>query len=269
MNSSAYHSQLLPIMQGIKVLSISKTNILNTQIMFPEQKYQNKIANFLSLIDERIEKQRQLVESLKKYKRGLLFSIINNLSEIEERPIGDYFYVQGGYAFKSELFQQSGIPIVRIANINDNNIDLKDLIYYDSLIKIEEKFIIKNGDILIAMSGATTGKIGKYKNTDIAYLNQRVGKFILKNNNANTDYLYQILDSEYFTKGLANLLVAGAQPNISPTDIESIVLPFPDLEYQNKISALLSKIDNFILEQNNILENISIIKRGLLQQMFI
>ena len=254
---------------GSTFLEVSNSEVKKIKCYIPKKNEQQKIADFLSLIDQRIEKQRQLVESLKKYKRGLLFSIINNLSRMEERPIGDYFYVQGGYAFKSELFQQSGIPIVRIANINDNNIDLKDLIYYDSLIKIEEKFIIKNGDILIAMSGATTGKIGKYKNTDIAYLNQRVGKFILKNNNANTDYLYQILDSEYFTKGLANLLVAGAQPNISPTDIESIVLPFPDLEYQNKISALLSKIDNFIFEQNNILENISIIKRGLLQQMFI
>ena len=230
---------------------------------------QQKIADFLSLVDKRIEKQRQLVENLKKYKRGLLVNIIDNLSEIKEMSIGASFYVQGGYAFKGELFQKAGIPIVRISNINDNNVDLTDLIFYDSNIYIDSKFIIKNGDILIAMSGATTGKIGKYNNKEIAYLNQRVGKFTQKNNDADMGYLYQLLSSEYFTKGLKNLLVAGAQPNISPSDIESIILPFPDLKYQEKISNLLSRIDILINKENEIFTKILSIKQGLLQHMFI
>ena len=269
LNSSAYHNQLLSIMQGIKVLSISKSNIGNTQIMFPKEEYQQKIADFLSLVDKRINKQRQLVENLKKYKRGLLVNIIDNLSEIKEKSIGASFSVQGGYAFKGELFQKTGIPIIRISNINDNNVDLTDLIFYDSNIHIDLKFIIKNGDILIAMSGATTGKIGKYNNEKIAYLNQRVGKFTQKNNDADMGYLYQLLSSEYFTKGLKNLLVAGAQPNISPSDIESIILPFPDLKYQEKISNLFSKIDVLINKQNAIFIKLLSIKQGLLQQMFI
>ena len=117
LNSSAYHNQLLSIMQGIKVLSISKSNIGNTQIMFPKEEYQQKIADFLSLIDKRIDKQRQLVENLKKYKRGLLSAIFerkirfkddngNDYPEWKEYKIKDVFTVTRGYVLATSEIQE-------------------------------------------------------------------------------------------------------------------------------------------------------------------
>lgn len=70
LNSKSFHEQLYPFMQGIKVTSISKTNIGKTQISYPESIEQTKIANLLNLVSERIEKQRQLIEALKSYKSG-------------------------------------------------------------------------------------------------------------------------------------------------------------------------------------------------------
>ncbi len=65
MNSLHYHKQLVTLMQGIKVLSISKSNIANTIIRYPSINEQAKISSFISLLDKRISKQRELVESLK------------------------------------------------------------------------------------------------------------------------------------------------------------------------------------------------------------
>jgi type I restriction enzyme S subunit len=76
-NSSFYHKQLLTLMQGIKVLSISKSNIANTAIRFPSIEEQSKVSSFFYLLDERISKQRELVENLKSYKRGALSAIFN------------------------------------------------------------------------------------------------------------------------------------------------------------------------------------------------
>ena len=72
LNTPAYHRLLLPLMQGIKVLSLSKSQIAKTKVCVPRsESEQAKIASFLSLIDCRITAQRRLVELLKKQKRGL------------------------------------------------------------------------------------------------------------------------------------------------------------------------------------------------------
>lgn len=72
LNSTAYHHRLLPLMQGIKVFSLSKSQISKTEIYIPcDEAEQRQIADFLSLIDSRIAAQRKLVALLKKQKRGL------------------------------------------------------------------------------------------------------------------------------------------------------------------------------------------------------
>lgn len=66
-NSTPFHTQLLPYMQGIKVTSISKGNVGKTHITFPTLDEQQKITGMLNLLSSRIEKQKQLVEALKSY----------------------------------------------------------------------------------------------------------------------------------------------------------------------------------------------------------
>ena len=67
-----------------------------------------------------------------------------------------------GYYFKSEIFKDDGLPIIRIKNIKDETINFNDLIYFNkSDVKDDiDRYLIQRNDLLIAMSGATTGKIG-------------------------------------------------------------------------------------------------------------
>jgi len=80
-NSNAYHSQLYPYMQGIKVTSISKANIGKTLIHFPSRSEQKKIVELFNLIEKKILIQKKLVKALKLYKRGLLLKLFPQKGE--------------------------------------------------------------------------------------------------------------------------------------------------------------------------------------------
>jgi len=95
--------------------------------------------------------------------------------------LGEVCKFENGYAFSSEKYKIEGIPLIRISNIKDSCIDLSDCIYIEKDNQIDNRFIVQNGDLLIAMSGATTGKMGVYTLSDIAYLNQRVGNVRILN----------------------------------------------------------------------------------------
>ncbi len=165
-----------------------------------------------------------------------------NGENVEWKKLGEVCELQNGFAFKSSLFREAGLPIVRITNINGRNIDLQDVKYfYSDDYKLVNflNYTINKGDILIAMSGATTGKIGYYNIDTKAYLNQRVGKFIPDDKFLNNRFLYHFLltKSEY----LYNLAGGGAQPNLSSKFINKLLIPLPPLSVQHRIVEILDK----------------------------
>ena len=162
--------------------------------------------------------------------------------------LGQVVKIQGGYSFQSSAFTNRGIPIIRISNIDNDQIDLKNsVVFYEEIRNLDENFIAKDGDLLIAMSGATTGKAGVYKNTNLAYINQRVGKFVVtKSDKVIYKYLSYWVSSNHFTKQLSKYLASGAQPNISPKNIEDMDIVLPDTKTQEKIIRTLDAISNNI-----------------------
>ena len=272
-----------------KLLSLSSTSAntninqesLNTvKVSYPSTEEQQKIATFLSSVDTKIEQLNRKKALLSQYKKGMLQKLFSQeirfkdergkeYSEWEEVCMGDICRVQGGYAFKSINFLKQGIPIIRISNIsNDNNfVNEEDLVFYKKLDN-QQQFTIKSGDLLIAMSGATTGKSSIYNLPYDAYLNQRVGLFRAKKM-LNYDFLTQFVFSNLFVKQLKSVLVAGAQPNISSKDIEKLLISLPRFQEQQKIAAFLSAIDRKIELVSEQLKQAQTFKKGLFQQMFI
>jgi type I restriction enzyme ecoAI specificity protein len=156
---------------------------------------------------------------------------------------------ESGYAFSSDEYKQNGVPLVRISNITNNgNIDLSSCVYIQNY--NNSKFIIHKGDLLIAMSGATTGKMGVYKYKADALLNQRVGN--LKCTEA---WLQQYRN--YFmlakSKYILNIAYGGAQPNISAKAILSIKIDLPPINEQHRIVA---KIEELFTQLDNITSSI-------------
>ena len=152
--------------------------------------------------------------------------------------LGNVCDLQNGFAFKSSLFREEGLPILRISNIQNEEVSLEGLAYFveeDYDISFERYKVLPN-DLLIAMSGATTGKLGFNQSGKTLYLNQRVGKFEPKEE-LDKKFLYYVLS----TKVEENLNVSkgAAQPNLSTKQIKDIEIPLPPLAEQQRIVAKL------------------------------
>ena len=154
---------------------------------------------------------------------------------------------RSGFAFKSNKFTKMGEPIIRISDIQNEEIDDSNLVYFDPKSYTEDlsKYLIYPDDILIAMSGGTTGKLGINTSKRTFYLNQRVGVFRENKKYLNHRYLYYFLH----TKSEESLRIAAgaAQPNLSTAQIKSFIIPVPPLSQQQSIvdylDSAFAKID--------------------------
>lgn len=180
--------------------------------------------------------------------------------------MSNFIEIRNGYAFKSsELTENDEIPVIKISNIGNEKT-------FSFTRETEDKlsFILYPSDIVIALSGATAGKISQVTDKYSKYYqNQRVGYFKPINDELDYGYLNAFLHSSKFKSQLQKTLVAGAQPNISPKDIEKIKIPFLAYSQQHLIGKIYSGLS--ILQKLN-LNSISLmneIKKVLLNTMFI
>ena len=152
--------------------------------------------------------------------------------------LADVCYVESGYAFSSDDYSRSGTPLVRISNIIDSQISLESCVYINS--ECDKRFHVKKGDLLIAMSGATTGKMGVYDSNETAFLNQRVGNIKVINENVLlNDYRNIFMYSQI--GNILELAYGGAQPNISANIICSLPIPIPSIKEQKRIIMAVGK----------------------------
>lgn len=182
----------------------------------------------------------------------------------EVKTLGEVGYLQNGFAYNSRTFGDMGYTVIRISDIKDGKIVLDDAI--KSITKAPDAFIVKKGDFLIAMSGATTGKIGLYFNEFPSYINQRVGNIICVE--ADSGFVRYSFNSICFAEYLKTIITAGAQPNISKKQIEEFAFATPPtLAEQEKIANALSKIDQLINDLGALIEKKKAIKQGTMQDL--
>lgn len=181
-----------------------------------------------------------------------LFPSAMQESELGEIPIGwsckaisQIVMVKSGYAFKSKDFTNSGFPVIKIKNIiGDGTVDVDDCQYITSETALGlDRFLIKNGDILLAMTGATVGKVGVFVNNGLpAYLNQRVAKFECRKELNCNWFVYNIVSRSDFTSQVLSTAQGSAQPNISAKEIENMLRVFPlnslIIAYEDCVSKL-------------------------------
>lgn len=167
------------------------------------------------------------------------------------KTIGDYCLSTGGFAFKSSWWTESGDPVIKIRNIQENNVlNLKDLERVNlTSRKIDAKFQAKPGNIVIAMTGATVGKyaIIPYNDKKL-YVNQRVGYFNLgKDPFKKLPFLINSFHQPYFRNTIFSLAKGAAQPNISNDQINTITLVTPNNELIKNFNIAMKPIYHKIL----------------------
>lgn len=192
------------------------------------------------------------------------------VSEWRRDKLGNYLKLKGGYAFKSTDFKESGdVPVLRISNIKSNGtISLEDAVYVESKIAEENhSYLLRSGNIVIAMSGATTGKTAVVKEVNTpCLLNQRVGLFqIHDHDKLCEEFLRYVVQSDSFKNSIGINAIGGAQPNIRGKQIEEIECAIPPLKEQLKIADILTSVDSAIEKTEAIIEQTEKVKKGLMQ----
>jgi type I restriction enzyme S subunit len=172
-----------------------------------------------------------------------------------EITLQDIAEINSGFAFKSvEMAKEPGIPLIKIKNINNRSVSKNcDSFLSESFkLPIHQKFILKQGDILIAMTGqGSVGRIGKMHYVDKTYLiNQRVGIVRIKEHLADKEFVFQLIANKENEKKYFNLAMGAGQPNLSPKDIGKLKLTIPPLPTQKRIATILSAYDDLI--ENNL-----------------
>lgn len=232
--------------------SVDVLQLKKLDFPIPPLSVQSRIVEILdkfTSLEAELEEQLQAELELRKkqyayYRDQLLNFSYTPPSEfnVVYRKLGEVCDFQNGFAFKSSLFKEKGLPIIRITNISGGRVTDEDYKYFDASDysqRVEEYKVVK-GDILVGMSGSI--KIGWYDNENPAYLNQRVGRFIPKTEIINKRFLYHYLRLQ--ETNLYLMAGGGIQPNLSSRDIqEKLQIPLPPLSEQARIVEILDKFD--------------------------
>mgnify|MGYP003645008540 CR=1 FL=1 len=264
------------------LLNITSETFFSLEISLPPLPEQKKIAAILTSVDDVIETTQKQIDKLQDLKKATMNELLtkgightdfkdSELGEIPEswevKALGDYVKLQGGNAFPSSSFSENGVPVVRISNIVDGIVDMSKCIYFAESERFRN-FVVCKGDILLAMSGATTGKVGVYWNNFESYLNQRVGRFkVLNKEKVAPLFLKHLVQSSIFSEATLRDAIGGAQPNISSSQVESVMYAFPPIGEQNLISSTLGAIDQQIEIKRQKLTQTQSLKKSLMQDL--
>ena len=183
--------------------------------------------------------------------------------------LGEIVRIIPGYAFKSTDFLSGENIAIKIKDINPPFIDINkaDKVRF----RPNDRYKLEYGDFVLAMTGATIGKIG-LNNSHIpnVYINQRVCKFIPNKDLCDKNYLYYLLNTDAFRKFIyKNIDSSSAQPNIGHPSILKFEHYFPNIKEQKHIGNILSTIDKKIALNRAINDNLEAMAKQLYDYWFV
>ncbi len=241
-------------------------------IIKPSVSEQQKIASFLSSVDEKIQQLTRKKELLEQYKKGVMQQLFSGKLRFkdengkaypkwEEKRLGDIctFFSGGTPVSTNREFYQGAIPFIGSGNIYDS--EVFSFISEEALNSSSAKLVDK-GDLLFALYGANSGEVA------ISRISGAINQAVLCiRTDENTKYLFYLL---FLNQGrIVSKYLQGGQGNLSGNIVKKLKYKFPSLEEQQKIANYLSAIDTKIESVANQITQTQTFKKGLLQQMFV
>ena len=285
LNSNAYHHQLLPLMQGIKVLSLSRSNIQKTSVSYPiAVKEQQLIAYYFSQLDNLITLHQRKFEKLTNVKKSMLEKMFpqngSSYPEIrfkgftdpwEQRKLGEMGQTYTGLSGKTkDDFGHGQARFVTYMNVFSNPISNPEM---TEPIEIDPKQNeVEVGDVFFTTSSETPEEVGMssilLEKRGKTYLNSFCFGF-RPSEKIDSYYLAYMLRSES-TRAKIILLAQGiSRYNISKNKVMEIAVSLPSLDEQKMIGQYFSQLDNLITLHQRELEKLQNIKKSMLEKMFV
>lgn len=255
-----------------------------TKFLIPNYSEQKKIADFLTIVDDKIQKLTQKKEALSRYKKGLLQKLFPKAGEMVPELrfpgfSGPWFEIKldtvaSGILSGVTLDQNSditGFPVTRIETISSGKIDFQKVGYVSKQAALSD-FKLQKGDLLFSNinSVAHIGKIAVYDSDDELYHGMNLIRIVPNPIKITSKFLYYILTSiplkRYFER-ICNKAVS--QASINKTELAKTKIIICDQNEQHKIADFLTEVDDKINKVDQQIEKMTQFKKGLLQQMFV
>ncbi len=250
-------------------LKLAKLNIRQQRLTAARLKTQ------LAAVEEaRQAAQLQLKETsfMKTQALSAIFSQIKNTSRI-----GNVAKVQSGFAFKSQEFTKEGTRLLRNTNILPGRVYWDDVVYLSPNSTDQYRdYVLEDGDVLISLdrpiisSGIKVTRVGPQDLPSL--LVQRVGRFLIDETQLDAGYLYAFIRTPSFINAISGHDQSLGVPHISPTQVENVDIPLPDLNQQKRITELTAEVDRAADEAQasaqKQLTDIEMLPTRLLDQVF-
>ena len=242
--------------------------VQNIEIEMPIFDEQVKIASILKSFDDKITLNNAINKNLMEQALTLYTTHFTTLEK--NGCIGDYCSIKSGFAFKSSWWTDSGIKVIKIGSINQDNLNLLECSYVDeNKINKVNDFKVRAGDLLIAMTGATIGKFAMVPySSETLLVNQRVGKFFLGNKPVEKlPFIYCTLKQPDVYYEIVNRGQGSAQPNISGSDIMSIPCVIPSKEAIDEFNCINQPLFDLIISNQRENQQLSKIRDTILPKL--
>lgn len=265
---------------GVGYPAIGDYDFGSLSIAFPNKTEQTSIAAYLDQatanIDQVIATKQKQLEKLEQYKQSKIHECVTKglNPDVTLKPsdidwIGDvpehwkvvkfsqFIYIKHGYQFRDYDFTDEGIKIVKITQLKaDGSLDLSNTSHIDeNRLKEFEDTVIKTGDILMALTGGTIGKIIKVEElNEVVLQNYRVGNFFPYDLKLRKDFMFWVLSSELTISQIFFLVRETGQPNIGKQDFSKMYFSLPPLTEQKEIAEYLDNLRINLAKEKSIIE---------------
>ena len=248
-------------------MKIGNEEVLANYVIFPQLDEQKRISEFISLLDQRIETQKKIIEDLKKLKDAICNLNFTSGSVLKLGNAGKF--VRGlTYSASDVIDYTIGTAVMRSNNIsNGDPVNFEELVWVNKTPNHEQ--ILRSGDIVICMANGSSPLVGKASYyVDCGIESATVGAFcgIYRSDNPLTKWLFQ---SKHYKKHIQRCIQGGngAIANIYPEDILAISFNIP-CGYERVLNILNSLEEKYLLEQK-LLSRYLGVKSYLLSRLFI
>jgi type I restriction enzyme, S subunit len=257
--------------------NISKPNFLNLEIHFPTLPEQQKIATFLSAIDEKIQQLTRKKELLEQYKKGVMQQLFSGKLRFkdengkaypkwEEKRLGDVGDIVSGLTYSPVDVHEDGVLVLRSSNVQDRRLTFDDNVYVK--VDVGDFNPVKENDILICVRNGSKNLIGKNALVNKENAGLAFGAFMTVYRSDFNSYLFHYFDTDSYKDEVHKNL--GATINsINGSDLKKFKIPFPCKTEQQKIASFLTRLDTKIESVAAQIAQSQTFKKGLLQQMFV
>ena len=187
---------------------------------------------------------------------------------IDTVRIGDICEILNGFAFKSENYVESGIRVIRIANVQKGYIEDSTPVFYSEDSTGLDKYMLESGDLLMSLTG-NVGRVAILAEEFLpAALNQRVACLRMKSDRVSKGYLYHILNSDYFEQKCIQSSKGVAQKNMSTEWLKDYEIPVYTEEKQAEIVSIFDHLQGIIANRRQELQSLDDLIKARFVEMF-